>query len=289
LQTADPSWQVGKSAPITPLRKEAVVVRVHALIVRQTFRRYVTYRGAVIGGITANTVFGVIKAFILTAIWREQPVIGGYDRADVLTYSFLAQAMIGPMALMSVAIDIPARIRSGDIGTDLFRPVDFQSYWLSQDLGRAAFGLLARGVVPFAVGALLFPLRVPADPRVWGAFLVAVFLGVLVSFALRFLVAMAAFWLMDERGAAGIANALGMFFGGMVVPLVMFPGALGDLARALPWASLTQVPADALLRKRSGGSLAGAYLFEAAWAVALLAFGRLVTRRARQRVVAQGG
>jgi ABC-2 type transport system permease protein len=190
---------------------------------------------------------------------------------------------------MTVAIDIPARVKSGDIGTDLFRPVDFQAYWLSQDLGRAAFGLLARGIVPFAVGALLFPLRIPSDPRVWGAFLVAVFLGVLVSFSLRYLVAMAAFWLLDERGVAGVTFALGMFFGGMTVPLVMFPGGLGDLARALPWASLVQVPADAFLQKRTGASLAGAYLFEAAWAVALLAVGRLVTHRARRRVVAQGG
>jgi ABC-2 type transport system permease protein len=264
-------------------------VRVHALIARLTFRRYVTYRGAMIGGITANTVFGIIQAFILTAVWRQRPVIGGYDLSDALTYNFLAQAMIGPMALMSVGLDLPGRVRTGDVATDLFRPVDFQMYWLSQDFGRAAFGLVGRGVVPFVVGTLAFRLRIPEDPRVWAAFLLAVALGVVVSFAIRYLVALSTFWLLDERGIFGMVNTFTMFFSGMVIPLVLFPAWLGGLARALPWSSLVQVPADVFLQKRSGSPLLGSYVFELGWAVALLALGRLVTRTARGKVVAQGG
>lgn len=264
-------------------------MRVHALIAKLTFRRYVTYRGAMIGGITANTVFGIIQAFILTAIWKQRPVIGGYDLSDALTYNFLAQAMIGPMALMAMGIDLPARIRSGDVATDLFRPVDFQAYWFSQDLGRAAFGLLGRGVAPFVVGALVFDLRIPEDPRVWAAFLLVVGLGVCVSFAIRYLVALSTFWLLDERGIFGMVNTVTMFFSGMVVPIVLFPAWLGGLARALPWSSLVQVPADVFLGKRSGGEVLGSFLFELGWAVALLGVGRYVTRVARGKVVAQGG
>jgi ABC-2 type transport system permease protein len=264
-------------------------VLVYALIARQAFRRYLTYRGAIIGGVAANTVFGVVKAFILTAVWRQRPSIGGYDVSDALTYVFVAQAMIGPMSLLNNNLDIPARVRSGDIGTDLFRPLDFQGYWLANDLGRAAFGFVSRSALPFLAGALLFHLRVPADPRVWAAFVVAVALGVVVSFAVRYLAAMSAFWLLDERGVTGFANVLTSFLGGMFMPLVMFPGWLGHLAWALPWASLVQMPTDVFLGKRSGGALGGAYLFEIGWAAALLLAGRLVTRRARHRVVVQGG
>jgi ABC-2 type transport system permease protein len=262
---------------------------VYALISRQAFRRYLAYRGAMFGGVLANTVFGVIKAFIMKAVWQQHAGIGGYGVADALTYVFLAQAMIGPMSLLTNGLDIPARIRSGDIGTDLFRPVDFQTYWLAADLGRAAFAVLGRSIVPFVIGALLFPLHVPKDPRVWAAFLVAVFLGTVVSFALRYLAAMSAFWLLDEKGVTGLANVLTSFLGGMIVPLVLFPAWLGHLARMLPWASLVQLPADVFLGKRTGAGVGGAYLFEAGWAAALLLAGRLVTRRARHRVVVQGG
>ena len=58
-------------------------------------------------------------------------------------------------------------IRTGDIAIDLYRPADLQMWWLAADLGRAAFQLLGRGVVPLAVGALAFDWRCPADPLTW--------------------------------------------------------------------------------------------------------------------------
>ena len=50
--------------------------------------------------------------------------------------------------------DVALRVRSGDVATDLQRPLDFQAYWLAQDLGRAAYHALFRGVPPFIFGAL---------------------------------------------------------------------------------------------------------------------------------------
>lgn len=264
-------------------------MRVYALIARLTFRRFSTYRAAVLGGIGANTVFGVVKAFILTAVWHTKPNIGGYDLSDALTYTFLGQALIEPMAMFGGGFDLAERIRTGDVATDLFRPVDFQAYWLAQDFGRASFGLFSRGLVPFTVGALIFPLRIPTDPRLWAAFLLAFVFGLCVSFAIRYLVALTVFWLMDDKGVNGIVVTTGQVLSGMIMPLVMFPSALGALARALPFASVLQVPADVLLGKRTGTALLGAYAFEIAWAVALLAAGRYITLLARRKVVAQGG
>lgn len=264
-------------------------MRVYALIARLTFRRYSTYRAAVVGGIAANTAFGVVKAFILTAVWHTKPSIGGYGLSDALTYTFLGQALIEPMAMFGGGFDLAERIRTGDVATDLFRPVDFQAYWMAQDFGRAAFGLFARGLVPFTVGALLFPMRIPEAPGPWLEFLVAFGLGLSVSFAIRYLVGLTVFWLLDDKGVNGIVVTTGQVLSGMIMPLVMFPPALGALARALPWASLLQVQADVLLGKRTGTGLLGAYAFELAWAVALLALGRYVTLLARRKVVAQGG
>ena len=81
-----------------------------------------------------------------------------------------------------------------------------------------------------------------------------------MSFALRFLVALAAFWLLDGAGVMQIAWLAGLFFSGMLLPLNVFPGALGEVARALPWSSLLQVPADVLLGRRTGWGRAGVRL-----------------------------
>jgi ABC-2 type transport system permease protein len=266
-------------------------MRLYAVVAAGGFRRHATYRIATAAGVFTNTVFGFILAYTYTALWDERPQLGGYDMSQALTYVWLGQALLATSAMMGGGFEdeLVERIRTGDVAVDLYRPVDLQLWWLAGDLGRAAFQLLARGVVPMLLGALAFPLALPGSPGVWLAFLVSVTLGVVVSFALRYLVALSAFWLMDGAGAAQIAFLAGLFFSGLLLPLTLFPGVLGEVARALPWSALLQVPADVFLGKHAGWGLVEAFAFQGGWALALLLAGRLVQSVATRRVVVQGG
>ena len=127
-----------------------------------------------------------------------------------------------------------------------------------------------------AIGALAFDLALPASPLAWLAFLV-------VGGArhrrrasrLRYLVALSAFWLLDGTGLSMLSGLLSMFFSGMLLPLTVFPGVLGEVVRVLPWAAMLQVPADVLLGEYRGvGAAARRFGFQAVWAVVLLAAGR---------------
>ncbi|MFI1013262.1 ABC transporter permease [Streptomyces sp. NPDC020965] len=266
-------------------------MRLYAVVAAGWFRRYATYRVATAAGAFTNTVFGFIMAYTYVALWDERPHLGGYDVSDALTYVWLGQSLLMACAMMGGGFEdeLIERIRTGDIAVDLYRPADLQLWWLAGDLGRAAFQLLGRGVVPMAIGALAFDLALPGSPLPWLAFAVAVVLGVLVSFAIRYVVALLAFWLMDGVGVMQLIRLMGLFFSGMILPLNIFPGALGEVARALPWSSLLQIPADVLLGKRTGWDLVGAYAFQAGWAVALLGAGRVLQTLATRRVVVQGG
>ncbi|TGB13022.1 ABC-2 family transporter protein [Streptomyces sp. MZ04] len=265
--------------------------RLYAAVARGGFRRYATYRIATLAGVFTNTVFGLILAYTYIALWDERPGLGGYDQAQALTYVWLGQGLLTVMALMGGGFEgeLIERIRTGDIAIDLYRPADPQAWWLATDLGRALFQLLGRGVVPMVVGSLVFDLALPTDAARWLAFLVAVALGMVVSFAIRFLVALSAFWLMDGAGTTQVAMLAGTFFSGMLLPLNVFPGALGEFARALPWSALLQVPVDVFLGKHTGTGLLWTYAFQIGWAAALLSAGRLLQSVATRRVVVQGG
>ncbi|MFC7305288.1 ABC transporter permease [Streptomyces monticola] len=266
-------------------------MRLYAAVAVGGFRRYATYRTATVAGAFTNSVFGLIVAYTYIALWDERPGLGGYDQSEALTYVWLGQALLAACALLGGGFEneFIERIRSGDIAIDLYRPADLQLWWLAQDVGRALFHLLGRGIVPMVCGALLFELALPTAPGTWLAFLVAVLLAIVVSFALRYVVGLCAFWLLDGAGAAQMASLAAMFFSGMLLPLTVFPGALGELARALPWSALLQVPADVLLGKHAGWGLMEAYAFQGGWAVALLGAGRLLQSAATRRVVVQGG
>ncbi|MCP3819484.1 ABC-2 family transporter protein [Streptomyces sp. A3M-1-3] len=266
-------------------------MRVYAVVAAGGFRRYATYGTATAAGVFTNTVFGFILAYTFIALWQERPGLGGYDQAQALTFVWVSQGLLSAAALIGGGFheELQERIRTGDIAVDLYRPADLQLWWMASDLGRAAFQLLGRGVVPLAAGAVCFRLALPSDPVVWLLFLVSVWLGIVVSFAVRFLVGLCAFWLLDGAGVNMIALLLSIFFSGMLLPLTVFPGAFGELARALPWAAMLQVPMDVLLGRHTGWAVAGALGFQPAWGVALLGVGRLLQAVATRKVVVQGG
>ncbi|WP_327355782.1 ABC transporter permease [Streptomyces sp. NBC_01304] len=266
-------------------------MRLYAAVAAGGFRRYATYRLATMAGIFTNTVFGFIGSYTYIALWDERPHLGGYDQPQALTYVWIGQTLLAACALLGAGFEdeLIERIKTGDIAIDLYRPADLQLWWLAADLGRATFQLIGRGIIPMAVGALAFDLALPGSAWPWLAFLVAVTLGVVVSFAIRYLVALSAFWLMDGAGAAQMAWLASAFFSGMLLPLNVFPGVFGEIARALPWSALLQVPADVFLGKHAGWGLLQAYAFQAGWAVALLGAGRALQAAATKRVVVQGG
>jgi ABC-2 type transport system permease protein len=283
--------------PLPALRgRPGGALRLYAAVARSSFRRYAGYRAATWAGVLTNTVFGFFIAYTYRALWQIRPHLGGYDLSAALTYVWLGQALLMPVAAMGGGVqdDIEARIANGDIAVDLYRPVDQQVWWLSADLGRAGYHLLSRGIAPLLVGSLFFHLRMPAGGPVtlaltWAGVLLSVGLAVTVSFLLRYLAALTGFWLMDPRGIRQVTVVLGMFFSGFLLPLSLLPSALATVAQHLPWAAMVQIPLDVFLQRRTSAALAEALLLQLGWGAVLLGVGQLLQRAVVRKVVVQGG
>jgi len=256
-------------------------------VAKRGFRRYSTYRAATVAGVVTNSVFGFIRAYILIALFRQRAHIGGFDVRDALTYTFVSQGFLMPMAMFGW-FEIEQRVRTGDIVSDLYRPVDFQAYWLALDGGRALYQAIARGVPPVLVGAAFFSLRAPSAATV-PVFAVSCVLGLAVSFGLRFLTNLLSFWIIDVRGPGQVLVMLEMFMGGVVLPIVLFPHGLEVLARALPFASIAQLPVEVYLGKHNGLDALATLGLQAAWALTLLLAGRVVLGAVMRKLVVQGG
>jgi ABC-2 type transport system permease protein len=267
------------------------VLSLYLSVATRAFRRYSTYTAATLAGLFTNCVFGVIICYVYLALWEQRPDAGGYDASDAVTYVWLGQAMIMTVMVWGggATNDLADRIRTGDVAIDLYRPVPLIGWFVAQDLGRAVYHLLARGVAPTIVGALLFDVTFPSSVVAWLGFLASIVLAVLVSFCVRFLVASSSFWLLDASGPNAVAFVLASFFSGLTVPLVIFPGWSRDVVMALPWASYLQVPADIWLGKREGWDLLAGLGFGAFWVAVLFSASWLVLERATRKVVVQGG
>ena len=265
-------------------------MRLYFEIARRGFRRYAAYPGATFAGLFTNTFFGFLIAYVFLAVFRERDQVGGYSAPDTVTYVWLAQALLSVVASFGASWqELALRVRSGDVVTDLRRPVDVQMGLLAEDAGRALHQLFFRAVPPFLVGALAFDLVAPDEVTRWLLFAVSVSLAVVVSFGVRFLVNLSAFWLLDYRGPMMLAMVVSHLFSGLIVPLVFLPDGLEAVARALPFASMLQTPIDVFLGELAGARLAGALALQCVWAASLLLAGRAVLAAGTRKLVIQGG
>src|SRR3954451_20476597 len=257
-------------------------------VATRAYRRQATYRGATFAGVFTNTVFGFILAYVLLAVYQERSTIGGFDSVDAVTFTFVMQGMLMVIGVFGTT-DLADRIRTGDVVSDLYRPVDFQSYWLADAYRRAFFYSLFRGVPPFLVGSLVFHLRLPGDIATWIAFAISVVLAVAVSFGWGFLLQLTAFWLLDVRGPNQLGWLTAQFFAGVFVPVVFFPAWLAAVAYATPFPAMAQLPVEVFLGKHPGFDLAVVYAIQLFWAAVTFAAGRRLLRSAMRKVVVQGG
>src|SRR3954454_17372457 len=168
-------------------------MRLYWEIGRRGFRRYSVYRSATLAGAFTNSVFGLLRAYILLAVFAHRATVGDLNAQDTVTFSLVAQSTLMVTALFAGGTDIALRIRTGDIVSDLYRPIDFQRYWLAHDLGRAVYQASWRSLPPFLVGALIFDVRLPEHPVTWLWFALSMVLAVAVSFGVRFLVGLSSF------------------------------------------------------------------------------------------------
>ena len=257
-------------------------------LAKRGYRRYAAYPAATWAGILTNSVFGFIQAYVLLAMYETRDDIGGYDAADALTYVWLAQAMIAAVNVFGWS-DFAERIRSGDVATDLIRPVHPLRAGLAFDYGRALYHTLFRGLPPMVVGAIVFDLTAPSDPVVWAVFLVSVVLAITVAYAFHFLYNLVAFWLLDYRGVMRISIAVLAFFSGLYIPVRFFPDWLQTLAYMTPFPSMVQLPIDVFVGYTTGAELVATLAMQLGWAAVLFSACYAAFLRGTRKLVVQGG
>jgi ABC-2 type transport system permease protein len=260
-------------------------------LAKSGFRRYSTYRQATFAAAVTNTVFGFLHVYVLlaAAAGSASGAPGGYRPEQLVTYIWIGQGLLGVVMLWGYT-DLSDRIRTGDIATDLLRPVHPVAQFLAVDIGRATHAMLTRFVPPVLIGHLAFDGHRPGRWWTVPAFLLSVVLAVVACFACRYLVNAVSYWWLDNRGVSFAWVMVGGVGSGLYFPLRFLPDwLLVTLWVGTPLPGLIQTPIDVLVERASPGWTAAMVAGQAGWAVALLATCHLVQRRAEHRMVVQGG
>ncbi len=263
--------------------------RVYWRLLTAGFRRQSAYRLAALGGLVANLTFGLLKVAVLFATVRAAGgQLHGYTTASMSTYVWLSQGLLGSVNL-SGRTDLALRVKDGQVAVDFLRPVDLQAATIATEAGASLFALIPRGLPSVLLGAVTVGLQMPASaaPYLLGA--ASLVLGIVISAATVYLIAVAGFWLVETRGLQILYMLASGFLGGLYVPIALFPGWLRVVAAATPFPSIMMYPVDVLSGLGGTASAAGLVAAQLAWLAGVAAAGQLLTRAGRRRLEVQGG
>jgi len=181
------------------------------------------------------------------------------------------------------------RIREGLIATDLLKPVDYTWFFFVQGLSDVAFqACFGLGVVAVAWAALGQALA-PASGLAAAQGLLSLALAFVVQFHIGFLFVQMIFATHSNYGPFTTRMLLHNTFSGIFAPLDLYPGALGTLARWLPFRHVVYTPCALWLGRISGPDAWGALASQAAWGLALMLASRLSFGLIRRHLTIQGG
>ncbi len=262
-------------------------MRVYFEVARKSFRRQTVYRTANLAGIAVNFFFSCLRVFIFTSVMAYRTQVAGYNLSQIITYMCLTEALM--MTTVLGDWELMDSVMSGQVAMDLVRPWDLFFYWLSRNVGRKAYFATFRGLPLFVLSWAVFGIQLPANGAISVAFLISLFLAMLVSSLLGFLVSFAAMWTTDARGVAGIAGTLMWFFSGFLLPPEFLPRSLRTLVWWLPFQA--QVYAPTMVYLGSIGRFARPQLLvlQLLWSLILIGVGRAVLAAGQRKLTVQGG
>ncbi|EFM10259.1 protein of unknown function DUF990 [Paenibacillus curdlanolyticus YK9] len=256
--------------------------------IRIRFLMMLAYRVNYYSGIVIYAINIGAYYFLWEAIYGDQKTLAGFTISQMTTYvavSWMARAFY----FNNLDREIANEIRDGSVAIQLIRPYSYLAVKMMQGFGEGIFRLFLFMAPGMVIVCLLFPVRLPTDPAVWGIYLVMLLFAFLINTQINMLTGLFAFFVENNEGMMRMKRVIVDLFSGVVVPIAFFPGWLSVTMKWLPFQAITYLPSS-VFTGRTPLSEAGQVLgLQAIWFVVLLVPMALTWRAARNRLFVQGG
>lgn len=261
----------------------------YAAVLRARMRLLLQYRAAAWAGTGTRLFWGLIRVMIFEAFYRSAAAAQPMSYPDVVTYVWLGQAFLTLIPFSAADAELRAMVRTGTVAYELLRPVDLYGFWYARAVAVRSTPALLQAPPVFAVGFLLFGMRLPPSAESAAAWLLATAGALLLSSAITTLMSVSLLWTLSGEGASRLMPAFTYMLSGLAIPLPLCPPWLRALLEILPFRGMIDTPFRLYVGHLSPAELPGLLAHQLVWTVALVLLGRHLLARAQRRMVVQGG
>ncbi len=239
--------------------------------------------------VTATLVSMSVFYFVWSAIYsyNQAEMLGGLTLQQMLTYAVISMAIL-PVIWSSADRMAYWDVNQGQITSILTKPLKIQHYIFFRESGHNIMTFFSETVLAILFAFFIFRISVPNIFNLT-AFIISIFLSILISFSISFLIWLSAFWTEKSNGLRRLKEAVIDLFGGAIIPIYLFPAWIQPVFFLLPFQAIFNTPLSIFIEKISGVQIIFALLVQVFWASILLIAGHLIWKRARIKYTAHGG
>ena len=250
-------------------------------------RSVVVFRGDLLTGAVTLAIQVVLAVAVWRIVYSGRGPVNGVNAETAVAYAAIAaclQSVLMPWQFSS----LPMRIRTGQIATDLTRPMGLMWQVFAQNLG-VLIGRLPLGAIGLAAAAVMGALMLPPGWETFVLAAVATVGGVVIAMLCNLIVSMVTFWTLEASGPLIVYRFGSSFLSGSLIPLWFMPAWLRASIEWLPFQAQVYTPVGIYLGQIRGGEAVALVGVQLVWVVALILVLKAIWRRAYHKVVVQGG
>jgi ABC-2 type transport system permease protein len=260
-------------------------------IVAARFRTLLQYRTAALAGLFTQLFFGFVRIAIFSAFYAASPSSQPMSLPEVVSYIWLGQATL-LLVPWRIDEDVLQQIGDGSVVYELARPLDLYTVWFARSIAWRTAPVMLRMLPMFVIAMFVLPhdwALMPPSAAAFAAWLPCFAGAVLVSAALSSLMNVTLMWTLAGQGVPIIIGSLATVFGGLTIPLALFPAWSQPVLYAMPFAGMLDLPSRIFTGNLPPHDALYVIAHQLVWTLVLVAFGRWLLARGVRRIVVQGG
>jgi ABC-2 type transport system permease protein len=257
-------------------------------LIRIRFLTMLAYRVNYYSGIIIYAINIGAYYFLWGAIYAGQQQLGGLSAAQMTAYVAIAW-MSRAFYFNNIDMEIAQEVREGKVAIEMVRPYNYLSVKTAQALGEGIFRLLFFAAPGILLVSLFLPFRFPVTPEAWGLYLVSLLFAFVINTEINLLTGVLTFFLFRNDGMMRAKRVIVDLLSGLVLPISFFPGWAQTLMSYLPFQAINYYPSLIFTGAIGPDRALKLIGLQAIWMAVILLPIVMLWRRARHKLVVQGG
>lgn len=243
------------------------------------------------GNLVLSRFRNIVLLCLLYAVWHEvskSSLFSLYTESMIMTYlvgAHVLRAMILDISLSGVSQDI----HTGGFSSYLVKPLDHLGMWYARSWGDRIINTLSACL---EIGVFLWIINIPLTFPTRGSSYVLVSLMLVLAhvlyFLMSYLVGLFAFWSRESGGPRFLFEWFVQCTSGVLFPLSLVSGWIGEMLIYLPFSSLVYVPIQVFLGTLSISETIVVLSMQCVWIVVTFVGIAIVWKRGLRRYTGDG-